>query len=116
MQRTGLAQRHADHLALGLFGRLADGLGHFARLAVTEADAALLVADDDKRGKAEASSALHHLGDAVDVHQAIDKLVVALLKVALVAPLLYFVGRRPSKLQSALAGGVGQRFDAAMKM
>jgi hypothetical protein len=37
-----------------LLGRLADRLRHFARLAVAEADAALLVADDDERGKAEA--------------------------------------------------------------
>ena len=33
MQRAALAQRHADHAALGLLGRLADRLGHLARLA-----------------------------------------------------------------------------------
>ena len=82
MQRTGFAQRHADELALGLLGRLADRLGNFAGLAVAEADAALLVADDDERGEAEALAALHHLGDAVDVDQAVDKLAVALLNVS----------------------------------
>ena len=82
VQRTGFAQRHADQLALGLLGRLADGLGNFAGLAVTEADAALLVADDDERGKTEALAALDHLGHTVDVDQAIDELAVALLNVS----------------------------------
>jgi hypothetical protein len=67
VQRAALAQRHADQPALGGLGRLADRLGHLARLAVAEADAALLVADHHQRGEAEATAALHHLGDAVDV-------------------------------------------------
>jgi hypothetical protein len=45
---------------------------------VAEADAALLIANDDKRRKAEAPAALHHLGDAVDVDELIDELAVAL--------------------------------------
>ncbi len=81
VQRTGFAQGHADHLALGLLGCLADGFRHFACLAMTEADAALLIPNDDERGKTEPPAALHHLGDAIDVHQAIYKLAVALLKV-----------------------------------
>ena len=75
MQRAAFAQRNADQVALGGFGRLADRFRHFARLAVTEADAALLVADDHERGEAEAPSALHHLGDAVDVDELVDKFV-----------------------------------------
>ena len=78
MQRAAFAQRNAGQVALGGFGRLADRFRHFARLAVAEADAALLVADDDERGKAEAPAALHHLGDAVDVHELVDELAVAL--------------------------------------
>ena len=78
MQRAAFAQRHADQAALGGFGRLADRLRHFARLAVAEADAALLVADDDQRGEAEAPAALHHLGDAVDVDELVDEFAVAL--------------------------------------
>ncbi len=70
MQRAAFAQRHADDAALGGFRRLADRLRHFARLAVAEADAALLIADDDERGEAEAASALHHLRHAVDVDEA----------------------------------------------
>ena len=41
VQRAAFAQRHADHAALGLVGRLADRLGHLARLAGAVADAAL---------------------------------------------------------------------------
>ena len=82
MQRAAFAQRHADQAALGRLGRLADRLRHFARLAVAEADAALLVADDDERGEAEARAALHHLGDAVDVDELVDELAVALFAVA----------------------------------
>ena len=81
MQRPALAQRHAHDAALRGLGRLADRLGHFARLAVAEADPALLIADDDERGEAEATSALHHLRHPIDVHEAIDKLAVALLAV-----------------------------------
>ena len=81
MQRAARAQRHEDQVALGRFGRLADRLRHFARLAVTEADAALLVADDDERGKAEATAALDDLGDAVDVDELVDEFAVALFAV-----------------------------------
>ena len=46
---------------------------------MAEADAALLVADDDERGEAEPPAALHHLGDAVDVHELVEELAVALV-------------------------------------
>src|SRR5581483_211115 len=78
MQRAAFAQRHPRQAALGGVGRLADRLRHFARLAVAEADAALLIADDDEGGEAEAAPALHHLGDAVDMHELVDELAVAL--------------------------------------
>jgi hypothetical protein len=42
---------------------------------VTEADAALLIADHDERGKAEPAAAFHDFGDAVDVHELVDELV-----------------------------------------
>src|SRR5688572_3945169 len=82
MQRAALAQRHADEPALGALGRLADGFGHISRLAVAEADAALLVADHHQGCKAEAPAALDHLGHAVDVHQAVDNVAVALVAFA----------------------------------
>src|SRR5690606_699687 len=82
VQRTGIPQRNADHLALGLLGSLADSLGNFTGLAVTETDATLLVTDDDERRKNEATAALHNLGHTIDVDQAIDELAFALLNVS----------------------------------
>src|SRR5262249_4799075 len=81
MQRAAFAQRNARQVAFRRVGRLADRFRHFARLAVTKADAALLVTDDDERGEAEAASALHNLGDAVDVDELVDELAVALFPI-----------------------------------
>ena len=81
MQRAARAQRHEDQFALGGFGRLADRFRHFARLAVAEADAALLVADDDERRETETPAALDDLGDAIDVDELVDEFAVALLAV-----------------------------------
>src|ERR1700757_1557045 len=85
MQRSPLAQRHADETALGGVGCLADCLRDLARLAVTEADPPLLVADDHQRGKAEAAATLHDLGHAVDVDKLVGEFVVALFPVAAIA-------------------------------
>src|SRR5690606_10466460 len=81
MQRTAVAQRYEDQIALGAFGGLADGFWNFTCLAVTETDATLLVADDDEGCKAETTAALDHLGDAVDRDQLIDEFAVALFAV-----------------------------------
>src|SRR4029077_10157371 len=82
MQGAPLAERHLDQVPLGRLGGLADRLGHLAGLAVAEADAALLVADDDERGEAETPSALHHLGHAIDMHELVDEFAVALAIIA----------------------------------
>src|SRR6185369_15401549 len=90
VQGPPLAQRNADHLLLGMLGRLADRLGHFARLAGTVTDAALAVANHHDRREAEALAALHHLGDAVDADQLLDQLRLAralALPVPIAAPL-----------------------------
>src|SRR5918995_6869643 len=90
MESAALAQRDPDHRALGRIRRLADRLRHLTGLAVTEADAALLVADDDERREAEAPAALHNLGDAVDMDETIDEFAVAVLAVVLAtAPLMF---------------------------
>ncbi len=81
MNGPPIAQRHADQSALGGFRRLADGLRNFPRLAVTEADAALLVANDDQRCETEAPATLDHLGDAIDVDELVDKLAVAIVTI-----------------------------------
>src|SRR5204863_10045276 len=75
------AQRHARQVALRRFSRLADRLGNFARLAVTETDPALLVADHHQRRKAEALAALDDLRHAIDVDQLVDELAVALFAI-----------------------------------
>src|SRR5712691_2458645 len=119
VQRAAFAQRHPDETALGGFGRLADRLGHLARLAVTEADPAFLVADDHERSEAEAASALDHLGHTIDVDQLVGEFAVALFAVAALAwftchdvvptryRLLLFRGRQklspPSRAASASA-------------
>jgi hypothetical protein len=54
-----------------------------ARLAVAEADPALLVADHDQRREPEAPAALHHLGDAVDVDELVGELAVPLFPLAM---------------------------------
>jgi hypothetical protein len=116
VQRAAFAQRHADHLALGLFGRLADRLGHLAGLALAEAHAALLVADDDERGKAEALAALHGLGDAVDRDEAIRWADRPTLPDHRGAPGIGLArGACTLEFQAALAGGIGQRLDAAVE-
>ena len=48
---------------------------------MAETNPALLIADDDERGEAEATAALHHLGDAVDVNELVDDAVVTLFAV-----------------------------------
>ena len=85
VQRAAVAQRNADHRLLGGRGRLGDGFRHFARLAVTEAGAALAVADHDQRGEAEALAALHGLRDAVDVDELLDQLLAAFVVAATAA-------------------------------
>ena len=82
VQRAAVAQRNADHRLLGRGSRLADRFRHFARLAVTEAGAALAVADDDQRRETEALAALHGLGDAVDVDELLDQLLAAIVVAA----------------------------------
>src|SRR5690242_16752962 len=82
VQRAAFAQRDASQPALGGIGRLADRFRHLARLAMTKADAALLIADDHERGKPETPAALHHLGHAVDVDQLVGELAIAFLAAA----------------------------------
>src|SRR5579883_2829123 len=85
VQGAPFAQRHADEAALGRVRGLADRLRNFARFAMAEADPALLVADHDQGGEAEAPAALHHFGDAIDMDEAVDEFAVPLFPIAFAA-------------------------------
>ena len=109
MQRPAFTQRHPHDAALGGLGRLADRLRHLARLAMAETDPALLVADDDQRGEAEAPAALHHLRHAIDVHEAIDEFAVALLAVAIAAAAAFSFTRHFGSSISQIVDGAPAR-------
>src|SRR5262245_29068564 len=102
VERAALAQRHPDQVALGGVGRLADRLRHLACLAVTEADAPLLVADHHERGKAKAPATLDYLGHAIDVDELVREL--ALFPLALSFAMSWFTchGFRSSFLGSTV--------------
>ena len=73
-------ERDLEDVLARLVVALADGLGHLVRLAEADADVAGLVADDDERAEAEAAAALHDLGDAVDVDDALLELLFVNLR------------------------------------
>lgn len=81
MQSAAIAQRNEDQIALCAFRCLADSFRNFTSLAVTEANAALLVANDDESGEAEATATLNNLGNAVDRDQLVDEFAIALFTV-----------------------------------
>ena len=56
----------------GVLGALLDRVRNLVRLAVADADVALLVADDRQRREAEAAATLDHLGAAVDEDDLLD--------------------------------------------
>src|SRR5215510_7948271 len=104
VERAALAQRHPDQVAFGGVGRLADRLRHLACLAVTEADATLLVADHHERGKAKAPATLDHLGHAIDVDELVRELALFPLAFALSFAMSWFTchGFRSSFLGSTV--------------
>ena len=67
-------QRDAEQVALGPLVALADRLGHLVGLAEAGADVTVLVADHHQGREREPPAALHDLGDAVDVDDAVDEL------------------------------------------
>jgi hypothetical protein len=90
VQRAAFLQRHADQATLGLLGGLADALGHLLGLALAEADAAALVADDHERGEAEALAALDGLGHPVDRDQTVGEFRGFLALIAAASPASLF--------------------------
>src|SRR5277367_3049922 len=68
VRNGAVLNRHADQAFLGAIDALANRLGHFVGFAEAESDQAVMIARNHQRAEAEAASALHDLGDAVDVH------------------------------------------------
>src|SRR6266852_5184666 len=66
--------RNREHVLLRVLDRLRDGERNLARLAVADADAIDLVADDDERRERETPAALDDLGDAIDLDHALLEL------------------------------------------
>src|SRR5450830_234703 len=73
MRDGALDPRHAEEALLGFLHALGDRCGHLLGLAVADTDHSVGVTHHDERGEAEAATALDHLGDAVDGHDALDE-------------------------------------------
>jgi hypothetical protein len=77
MQRAAFAQRNPYHAPLSGLCRFADGFRHLARLAVTEAHPASLVANNNERRKSKASPAFYNFRDAIYGDKFVDKFGIA---------------------------------------
>src|SRR6266487_5215420 len=64
-------ERYMNDVTLRGLDPFADRLRHLAGFPHPDADVAFAVADDDHRAEAEASSALNHLRDSVDLDDAL---------------------------------------------
>ena len=71
-----------DHVASGLDGALADGVGHGVGLAHADADVSLFVTDDDDGVEAEVSSALDDLCDAGYSDDSFDEVLLVGVAIA----------------------------------
>ena len=122
MQRAALAQRHADHAALGLLGRLADRLRHLARLAGAVADAALpspttTIAAKPKRRPPFTTFATRLMVTSLSISSLSSSRSSRPIAIARGHGRNRRVNvpcANSSERQAALAGGVGQRLDAAV--
>ena len=80
MGHSGAGEGHGDHVLLGGFDALADGLGHFGGLAGAEAYTALLVTHHHQGGKLHHAAALDGLGYAVQGNELLHELAGFSLK------------------------------------
>ena len=83
VEGPAFAKRYTDHRALCCFSCLTDGFRHFTRLAMTEADAALLVTNHNECCEAETTATLDHFRNAVDVNELVDEFAVSLVAIAI---------------------------------
>ena len=75
VEQRAVVELDAHHRLARALHRLGDRDRHFACLAVTEADAAVAVADHRQRGEAHLAAALDGLGHAVDRDQLLEEAV-----------------------------------------
>ena len=66
MLQGTVLQRDLDHVATRFFHCLLHGCRHFLGFALAHADTAIAVTDHGQRGKTQNTTALDHLGHAVD--------------------------------------------------
>ena len=81
MKSATFTQRHPDHRVPCCFGCFPDRFWHLAGFAVTKADSAFLIPNNNKRGKSKTSPALDDLCHPVDVHQLVNEFAVAIIAV-----------------------------------
>src|SRR5437016_10839023 len=108
---------------------LLDGGRHFVGLAVAARHPAILVTNDHQRVEAEPAATLDHGGATANFHHALFQAVLSLLTISCHEELLQvaefariressrsriLANSAPSKLQAALAGCIGKRFDTAV--
>ena len=72
VRNRGPFELNGDHVLAGVFGTLADRIGHFVGLAVADADRALTIADDGEGGEAKAATALDDFGATIDENDLFD--------------------------------------------
>ncbi len=101
MQGPAFPQRNLDHLSLGLISCFANGFGNFPRLAGAKTDTATPIANDDQGTKGETPATLDHLGDTIDVHQFIKKVVAFF---SLIVPASSTAGTTPAATRTSSAG------------
>src|SRR5687767_13848563 len=73
-------QGDRNHLGLGDFATFADSIGDFTCLAETDADAALLVANNDESTEAETATTFDDLGGAINKHNLLAQFRSAFAK------------------------------------
>src|SRR5690606_31186743 len=115
MERATLAQMHTDHALARPLSGLADRLRDLTRLAGAEADPTLAVAGDDQSGEAEPATTLHHLRDPVNRNELFYEFRLFAAFAFTLAPWTSCHASAFLERQSALARGIGQSLDPAVK-
>src|SRR5690606_10998203 len=115
MKCPSLAEMHANHPLPSAFRRLTDRLRDLARLSRAEPDPTLTVAGDHQGGEAEATPTLDHLRDSIDRNELLYEFRLFAAFAFTLAPWTSCHASAFLERQSALARGIGQSLDPAVK-